>query len=85
MISYIGGKARIGKWIVPFIPRDIETYMKDDGSPSYDAETEDYPLSTSMLDLIKQSMLAQNLQPLVQMPTDVSNNSKSDVQPNQQK
>ena len=28
MISYIGGKARIGKWIVPFIPRDIETYVE---------------------------------------------------------
>jgi DNA adenine methylase len=28
MISYIGGKARISKWIVPFIPRDIETYVE---------------------------------------------------------
>ena len=28
MISYIGGKARIGKWIEPFIPRDIETYVE---------------------------------------------------------
>jgi len=28
MISYIGGKARIGKWIVPFIPSDIETYAE---------------------------------------------------------
>ena len=27
-ISYIGGKARIGKWIVPFIPNDIETYVE---------------------------------------------------------
>ena len=28
MISYIGGKARIGKWIVPHIPKDIETYCE---------------------------------------------------------
>ena len=28
MISYIGGKARIGKWIVPFIPKDIETFVE---------------------------------------------------------
>jgi len=28
MISYIGGKARIGKWIVPFIPKDIKTYCE---------------------------------------------------------
>ena len=27
-ISYIGGKSRIGKWIVPFIPTDIETYVE---------------------------------------------------------
>ena len=66
-------------------PRDIESYKKDDGSPSYDAEMEEYPLSTSMLDLIKQSMIATNLQPLIQMPTDISNNAKSDLQPNQQK
>lgn len=28
MISYIGGKARIGKWIAPHIPNDIETYVE---------------------------------------------------------
>lgn len=27
-ISYIGGKARIGKWIAPYIPKDIETYVE---------------------------------------------------------
>lgn len=28
MISYIGGKARIGKWIKNYIPKDIETYVE---------------------------------------------------------
>ena len=28
MISYIGGKARIGKWIKQHIPNDIETYVE---------------------------------------------------------
>jgi DNA adenine methylase len=28
MISYIGGKSRISKWIEPFIPKDIETYVE---------------------------------------------------------
>ena len=28
MISYIGGKARIGKWIKEYIPQDIETYVE---------------------------------------------------------
>lgn len=31
MISYIGGKARISKWITPFIPNDIETYVETFG------------------------------------------------------
>jgi DNA adenine methylase len=31
LISYIGGKARIGKWIVPYIPKEIETYVEGFG------------------------------------------------------
>lgn len=27
-LSYIGGKSKIGKWIVPFIPKNIETYVE---------------------------------------------------------
>ena len=61
-------------------PRDISAYMGANGAKAYDPETHDYPLSTSMLDMIKQSMLTQNLQPLVQMPTDTTNNSRSDAQ-----
>jgi len=66
-------------------PTMIQEYIKTDGSSCYDVDKDEYPLSTSMLDLIKQSMLAQNLQPMIQMPTDSSNNAKSDVQPNMQK
>jgi len=28
MISWIGGKSRISKWIIPFIPKDIETFVE---------------------------------------------------------
>lgn len=28
MISYLGGKSRISSWIIPFIPKDIETYVE---------------------------------------------------------
>jgi DNA adenine methylase len=28
MISYIGGKSKIGKWIVPFYPTGMETYVE---------------------------------------------------------
>jgi DNA adenine methylase len=31
MLSYIGGKSKIGKWIVPFYPQDMETYVETMG------------------------------------------------------
>jgi len=46
MISYIGGKARIGKWIVPFIPKDIETYVEGFSGMFwvfFNMELKDYP------------------------------------------
>ena len=66
-------------------PRDISNYMLSDGSPAYDPDNHDYPLSTSMLNLIKTAMITQNMKPFIETPTDISNNSKSDTQPNQQK
>lgn len=66
-------------------PTDIGNYTKSSGEFSYNVDTDEYPVSASMLDMIKQAMMAQNMQPLVQMPTDRSNNATSDVQPNAQK
>jgi DNA adenine methylase len=31
MLSYIGGKSKIGKWITPFYPKDMETYVETFG------------------------------------------------------
>ena len=31
MLSYIGGKSKIGKWITPFYPEDMETYVETFG------------------------------------------------------
>ena len=31
MLSYIGGKSKIGKWIVPYYPEDMETYVETFG------------------------------------------------------
>ena len=31
MLSYIGGKSKIGKWIVPFYPTDMEVYLETFG------------------------------------------------------
>ncbi len=66
-------------------PRKVSNFVNADGLPSYDPDNDDYPLSTSMLDLIKQNMLAQNMKPFIETLTDSSNNSKSDLQPNAQK
>ena len=30
-LSYIGGKSKISKWIIPHIPKDIETYVEPFG------------------------------------------------------
>ena len=37
-------------------PREISNYLDSNGMPAYDVENNEYPLSTSMLDIIKQSM-----------------------------
>jgi DNA adenine methylase len=31
MLSYIGGKSKIGKWIVPYYPKDMEVYLETFG------------------------------------------------------
>ena len=31
MLSYIGGKSRIGKWIVEYYPKDMEVYVETFG------------------------------------------------------
>jgi|TARA_X000001388_G_scaffold64869_1_gene51174 hypothetical protein len=66
-------------------PREISNFVDSKGNLSYDPDNHDYPLSTSMLDLIKSSMLAQNMKPFIETLTDNSNNSKSDFQSNTQK
>jgi len=66
-------------------PREISSYMDAHNNPSYNPDNDEYPLSISMLDLIKQQMLATNMQTVIQSMTDLSNNSKSDFQPNTQK
>jgi DNA adenine methylase len=45
-LSYIGGKSKIGKWIVPFIPKDIETYVEPFSGMFwvfFNMELKDYP------------------------------------------
>ena len=46
MISYIGGKARISKFIIPYIPKDIETYCEPTSGMYwvfFKMKLEDYP------------------------------------------
>ena len=46
MLSYIGGKSKIGKWITPFYPTDMETYVETFGGMFwcfYNMDLEKYP------------------------------------------
>jgi len=46
MLSYIGGKSKIGNWIVPFYPTDMETYVETFGGMFwcfYNMDLEKYP------------------------------------------
>jgi len=46
MLSYIGGKSKIGKWIVPYYPKDMETYVETFGGMFwcyYNMDLEQYP------------------------------------------
>ena len=46
MLSYIGGKSKIGKWIVPFYDKDMETYVETFGGMFwcfYNMDLKEYP------------------------------------------
>ena len=46
MLSYIGGKSKIGKWIVPFYPNDMEVYLETFGGMFwcfYNMDLKQYP------------------------------------------
>jgi DNA adenine methylase len=46
MLSYIGGKSKIGKWITPYYPTDMETYVETFGGMFwcfYNMDLEKYP------------------------------------------
>ena len=46
MLSYIGGKSKIGKWIVPYYPKDMETYVEPFGGMFwcyYSMDLDEYP------------------------------------------
>ncbi len=46
MLSYIGGKSKIGKWIVPFYDKDMEVYLETFGGMFwcfYNMDLKQYP------------------------------------------
>jgi len=46
VLSYIGGKSKIGKWIVPYYPKDMETYVETFGGMYwcfYNMDLKEYP------------------------------------------
>ena len=46
MLSYIGGKSKIGKWIVPFYDKNMEVYLETFGGMYwcfYNMDLKQYP------------------------------------------
>lgn len=73
MLSWIGGKSKIGKWIVPFYPKDMETYTESFGGMMwcyFNMNLSDYPNLKRIVynDL---NSLNYNLFKCVQNPTEL--------------
>jgi len=73
MLSYIGGKSKIGKWIVPFYPKDMETYLETFGGMFwcfYNMDLKQYP-NLSKVVYNDFNPLNYNLFQCVQNPTEL--------------
>jgi len=73
MLSYIGGKSKIGKWIVPFYPKDMETYVETFGGMFWCFFNMDLSLYPNLKKVVYNDFnpLNYNLFQCVQNPTEL--------------
>jgi len=73
MLSYIGGKSKIGKWIVPFYPQDMETYVETFGGMFWCFFNMDLSLYPNLKKVVYNDFnpLNYNLFQCVQNPTEL--------------
>jgi DNA adenine methylase len=73
MLSYIGGKSKIGKWIVPFYPQDMETYVETFGGMFWCFYNMDLSLYPNLKKVVYNDFnpLNYNLFKCVQNPTEL--------------
>ena len=73
MLSYIGGKSKIGKWIVPFYPQDMETYVETFGGMFWCFYNMDLNLYPNLKKVVYNDFnpLNHNLFKCVQNPTEL--------------
>lgn len=76
MLSYIGGKSKIGKWIVPSYPKDMETYVETFGGMFwcfYNMDLSQYPNLKKVV-YNDFNPLNYNLFKCIQNPTELQRN-----------
>jgi len=73
MLSYIGGKSKIGKWIVPFYDKDMETYLETFGGMFWCFFNMDLKLYPNLKKVVYNDFnpLNYNLFQCVQNPTEL--------------
>ena len=73
MLSYIGGKSKIGKWIVPFYPQDMETYVETFGGMFWCFFNMDLKLYPNLKEVVYNDFnpLNHNLFKCVQNPSEL--------------
>lgn len=73
MISYIGGKSKIGKWIVPFYDKDMEVYLETFGGMFWCFYNMDLKLYPNLKKVVYNDFnpLNYNLFQCVQNPTEL--------------
>ena len=73
MLSYIGGKSKIGKWIVPFYDKDMETYVETFGGMFWCFFNMDLKLYPNLKEVVYNDFnpLNHNLFKCVQNPSEL--------------
>lgn len=58
-----------------FSPREVFNFKKEDGSPCYNPNTDRYPISGRMIDMINDIFKTKELNLILQIPEDLTNDS----------
>lgn len=60
-------------------PRDVYNFSKEDGSPCYNPDLDEYPISSYMLQTIYDLIISKEINTFYQLPEDVINDATSEI------